>query len=244
MLTFKPRYLISIALALASAAASAAPMGEAILRFEGAIGVDPLTAAGGADVSNVVRGINPGGRAWVIRKLEATVYADARVMVSGKGLLFASGDVIATRGTVTHVAATLACGPRRCHCLEVHHCSIRTFRSGQLQDSRSSVGWRQHCRAAGHLRQPSIADQGSQPIHGCCRRLVCRRHSRDTGLTISTRGRSPRLTADRPNHDGTLGPSAVFTVTPPSKTTTGPTPIPCPCTDHAERRTVRGVHQC
>jgi hypothetical protein len=105
------RSLFVLTVALAATAAVAGPDRDPLLKFEGAIGVDPLTAAGGADASNVVRGVSPGGRAWVIRKLDAAVYADATVSISGKGLLFASGDVIATRGPVTHVAATLACGP-------------------------------------------------------------------------------------------------------------------------------------
>jgi len=104
------RFLSAASLALAAAAASAASP-PVLLKFKGAIGVDPLTAAGGVDVLNVVRGINPGGRAWVIRKLDATVYIDASIVVQGKGLLFSSGDVIATRGPVAQVAATLACGP-------------------------------------------------------------------------------------------------------------------------------------
>lgn len=103
------RHLLPLALALATASA-AAHRPSAVLKVDGAIGVDPLTAAGGADVSNVVRGISPGGRAWVLRKLEGAVYANANVSIQGKGLLFASGDLIATRGAVTHVAATLACG--------------------------------------------------------------------------------------------------------------------------------------
>ena len=103
------RYLSAVALALAAAAASAAQP-SVLLKFKGAIGVDPLTAAGGVDVKNVVRGIDPGGRAWVIRKLDATVYTDASIVVQGKGLLFSSGEVIATRGPVAQVVATLACG--------------------------------------------------------------------------------------------------------------------------------------
>lgn len=103
------RYLPAIVLALVAAGASAAQQ-VSVLKFKGGIGVDPLTAAGGADTLNVVRGINPGGRAWVIRKLEATVYSDASIVVQGKGLLFSSGDVIATRGPVAQVVATLACG--------------------------------------------------------------------------------------------------------------------------------------
>jgi len=104
------RYLSAVSLALVAAAASAAQP-PVLLKFKGAIGVDPLTAAGGTDTLNVVRGINPGGRAWVIRKLDATVYADASIVVQGKGLLFSSGEFIATRGGVAQVVATLACGP-------------------------------------------------------------------------------------------------------------------------------------
>ena len=104
------RCLSAVSLALLAAAASAAQP-PVLLKFKGAIGVDPLTAAGGADTLNVVRGISPGGRAWVIRKLDATVYADASIVVQGKGLLFSSGDLIGTRGAVAQVSATLSCGP-------------------------------------------------------------------------------------------------------------------------------------
>ena len=87
------------------------PAPPPLVVFSGAIGVDPLTAAGGVDTLNVVRGISPGGRAWVLRKLAATVAADGSVRISGRGLLFSSGDLIGTRGAVTNVLATLACGP-------------------------------------------------------------------------------------------------------------------------------------
>lgn len=103
------RTVSAFAIALSTAAAGAAP--GALFSFSGAIGVDPLTAAGGADQLNVVRGISPGGRAWVIRKFSATVNDDASIVARGKGLLLSSGDAIATRGAVTHVAATLTCGP-------------------------------------------------------------------------------------------------------------------------------------
>jgi len=104
------RYLSAVSLALIAATANAG-QAPVLLKFKGAIGVDPLTAAGGVDTLNIVRGINPGGRAWVIRKLDATVYSDASIVVKGKGLLFSSGEVIATRGPVAQVVATLACGP-------------------------------------------------------------------------------------------------------------------------------------
>ena len=99
---------VALALASASLAAHAAP---SLLRFSGAIGVDPLTAAGGVDVPNVVRGIVPSGRAWILRSLKASVDADAKIEARGAGLLFTSGDVIGTRGRVANVVAMLTCGP-------------------------------------------------------------------------------------------------------------------------------------
>lgn len=110
MLPSPARHLVpSLLLMLAASAAFAG--GPPLLRFNGAIGVDPLTAAGGTDQLNVVRGINPGGRAWVLRRFEARVHADGSVAARGRGLLFSSGDVIATRGPVAQVVLTLACGP-------------------------------------------------------------------------------------------------------------------------------------
>jgi hypothetical protein len=104
------RSLLCLAIGLAATAAHAGN-DNTLLRFSGAIGVDPLTSGGaGVDVSNVVRGIPPGGRAWILRKLRATVNTDGTISVRGKGLLFSSGDVIATRGGVANVAATLTCG--------------------------------------------------------------------------------------------------------------------------------------
>lgn len=82
-----------------------------LVAFSGAIGVDPLTAAGGVDALNVVRGINPGGRSWVLRKFSAKVGSDGSIGAKGSGLLLGSGEGIATRGTVAAVAVTLFCGP-------------------------------------------------------------------------------------------------------------------------------------
>lgn len=82
-----------------------------LVAFNGAIGVDPLTAAGGVDVPNVVRGINPGGRSWVLRRFSASVGADGSIGARGAGLLLGSGEGIATRGAVTAVVLTLFCGP-------------------------------------------------------------------------------------------------------------------------------------
>lgn len=105
-----------IALAAAALFASAAQAGAKpppLVAFEGAIGVDPLTAIGGNPIAegvNTVRGIAPGGRAWTLRRLEARVGTDGSISAKGKGLLFTSGELIGTRGAVAAVAATLTCG--------------------------------------------------------------------------------------------------------------------------------------
>lgn len=108
----RPLQILSmLALAMASAAMANHPAPQSLVKFEGAIGADTLTAAGGVDVLNVVRGINPGGRTWVLRKLKATVGIDGSITAKGSGLLLASGESIGTRGAVAAVAATLFCGP-------------------------------------------------------------------------------------------------------------------------------------
>lgn len=101
---------LSLSILALAAAAAQAKEPPALVRFEGAIGVDPLTAAGGVDALNVVRGISPGGRAWTLQKLEARVGTDGSISARGRGLLFTSGDLIGTRGAVAAVVATLACG--------------------------------------------------------------------------------------------------------------------------------------
>lgn len=101
--------LALLALTAASTAAMAGNRVPALVSFDGAIGVDPVASLNTA-VTNVVRGVNPGGRHWVMRKLSATVGADGSVAVKGRGLLFGSGELIGTRGTVAAVAVTLTCG--------------------------------------------------------------------------------------------------------------------------------------
>lgn len=99
---------------LAAAAAFAGPPKNVLVAFDGAINLDPSTAVSSAGVvsvvPNVVRGINPGGRPWVLRKFSATIGRDGTISARGKGLLIASGDLIGTPGPVTLVGATLTCG--------------------------------------------------------------------------------------------------------------------------------------
>jgi hypothetical protein len=90
---------------IAPLAASAA---ESLVKFEGGIGVIPVSSAAGTqnanstfpDVNrNDVFGTPPGGQPWVIRSLSADVKLDdrgtaARISVNGRGLLLAGGNNI------------------------------------------------------------------------------------------------------------------------------------------------------
>jgi hypothetical protein len=90
---------------------------DALVRFEGGIGVHPVSNVAGlvnADGSfpnvtrNVVRGVNPAGQLWVIADLRATVKADGSIKVDGRGLLLAGGNAIGTNANAS-VFATLIC---------------------------------------------------------------------------------------------------------------------------------------
>lgn len=104
------RFVAAVLLVL-SASLHAHGDSKVLVRFDGGIGTDPLTASNGVDVPNVVRGINPAGRAWVIDRLRVSIGSNGSISARGAGLLLASGDVIGTRAGITQVAATLACGP-------------------------------------------------------------------------------------------------------------------------------------
>jgi hypothetical protein len=89
--------------------------GNTLIRFNGGIGVDPISnvIVNGATVTanaNVVRGVNPPGQIWRIAALEAKVSTDGRIRVRGRGLLLAGGNGIGTNGGQS-VFATLFCGP-------------------------------------------------------------------------------------------------------------------------------------
>jgi hypothetical protein len=102
----------AISLALGYAAAAAAE--DRLVRFEGGIGVIPVSstvanAPVGDAVRNDVRGTAPGGQPWVIARLSADVKTDGRISVDGRGLLLAGGNTIGTNGGQS-VRATLFCG--------------------------------------------------------------------------------------------------------------------------------------
>ena len=88
-----------------------------LARFEGGIGVIPVSnGAGPANPDgtfpnaklNIVRGVPPGGGPWRIGDLRADVSADGRIKVRGRGLLLASGNSIGLNGNQS-VFATLFC---------------------------------------------------------------------------------------------------------------------------------------
>jgi len=91
--------------------------GNSLVRFEGGIGVHPVSNVSGAAnadgsfpnvTRNVVRGVNPAGQLWVIADLRAEVKADASIKVRGRGLLLAGGNGIGGNAGQS-VRATLIC---------------------------------------------------------------------------------------------------------------------------------------
>src|SRR6478736_2565974 len=74
-----------------------------LARFEGGIGVIPVSNGAGpvnADGTfpnvklNVVRGVNPGAGPWTIASLRADIDIYGRIRVRGRGLLLASSNSI------------------------------------------------------------------------------------------------------------------------------------------------------
>ena len=97
-------------------AQSVAPERDVLARFNGGIGVHPVSnVVGPANPDgtfpnvrqNIVRGVSP-GTPWRIADLKADVRTDGRIRVRGRGLLLASGNNIGHNGNVS-VFATLFC---------------------------------------------------------------------------------------------------------------------------------------
>jgi hypothetical protein len=107
--------LLVLAMVLAAAAPVSVSAEDSLARFEGGIGVIPVsnvigTSATGDATRNVVRGVSPGGQPWVIADLSADIKTDGRVSVDGRGLLLGEGNGIGTNGGQS-VRAMLFCGP-------------------------------------------------------------------------------------------------------------------------------------
>ncbi len=91
---------------------------ESLVRFEGGIGVIPVSSGVGTVATsttvnrNIIRGVQPAGQIWVIAGLSAdvTVTVDGgRIKVNGRGLLLGGGNNIGTNANQS-VRATLLCG--------------------------------------------------------------------------------------------------------------------------------------
>src|SRR5688572_6184628 len=103
-----------LVLVFAALAASVhASDGDSLVRFDGGIGVIPVSNVTVTDgtvtvTRNVVRGVNPAGQIWVIEALRADIRADGRFMVRGRGLLLGGGNNIGLSNNA-RVFATLIC---------------------------------------------------------------------------------------------------------------------------------------
>jgi hypothetical protein len=88
---------------------------DTLARFNGGIGVIPVSSGVGTAATaevvnrNIVRGVQPAGQIWVIRKLEAEVKTDGRIEVEGEGLVLGGGNNVG-RATGQVVFASLLCG--------------------------------------------------------------------------------------------------------------------------------------
>jgi len=108
------RKTLACTLFLLAAAPLCASADNTVAKFKGGIGVDPVSSAPGpgptaATVNrNIVRGVQPPGQLWTISDLAAVVTSDSQISVSGRGLLLAGGNGIATNANAS-VFATLIC---------------------------------------------------------------------------------------------------------------------------------------
>jgi hypothetical protein len=92
----------------------AATAEDSLAKFDGGIGVIPVSAGVGTAATaevvtrNIVRGVQPPGQLWVIADLKADVKTDGRIQVDGRGLLLGGGNNIGTNANQS-VRATLLC---------------------------------------------------------------------------------------------------------------------------------------
>jgi hypothetical protein len=106
---------MSIAGAFAAAPAVA---DTSLARFDGGIGVIPVSSAPGTAATaetvnrNIVRGVQPPGQPWVISALKAKVTTDGHIRVDGRGLLLAGGNNVGLNGGASVLA------PRACACVD------------------------------------------------------------------------------------------------------------------------------
>ncbi len=103
-----------LALLIAGALASSVLAADTLAVFKGGIGVLPVSSGQGTEAiatvvnRNIVRGVQPAGQIWVIRKLNAQVEVNGAIRVDGRGLVLGGGANVG-RATGQSVFATLIC---------------------------------------------------------------------------------------------------------------------------------------
>ena len=108
------RKILACMLFTSSLAPLAASADDALVKFKGGIGVQPVSMGQGTAATatvvnrNIVRGVQPPGQPWVIQDLHAEVSRSGAISVDGRGLLFAGGNGVGTTGGLS-VFATLIC---------------------------------------------------------------------------------------------------------------------------------------
>jgi hypothetical protein len=97
-------------LLLLGLASPLAALADNVAKFDGGIGVIPMSSisAAGVVTRNVVRGVQPPGQPWRIADLAAAVDNTGQIVVDGRGLLLAGGNGLGTNGNAS-VFATLIC---------------------------------------------------------------------------------------------------------------------------------------
>jgi hypothetical protein len=105
---------VAVIAAALSLAAFSAHADDRLVRFDGGIGVIPVSSGQGTAATatvvnrNLVRGVQPPGQLWTISSLKADIRTDGRVTVEGRGLLLAGGNTVGTNANQS-VQATLIC---------------------------------------------------------------------------------------------------------------------------------------
>jgi hypothetical protein len=103
------------ALGFAAAVAAAPVLAGPPIKYDGAIGSQPLRAGSAV---NTVFDVNPGGIPWVIRTFRAEIkpappagrgLGDMQILAQGEGLLLGGGNSVGARGGTRFVVATLFC---------------------------------------------------------------------------------------------------------------------------------------
>ena len=169
---------------------------DSLVRFDGGIGVDPISGiVSNAPALNVVRGVPPGGFPWVIKRLRADVQSDGRIHVDGRGLLFAGGNAIGTNGG-QRVLALLFCGRKsgKRHGPQLGSCRRPSRGEWRLSnrrrpDARAACPVRQRCAVDRHAGNASLVRRGD-PEGG-------RPRPRSEALTRNVRPRSQSSRAQR-----------------------------------------------